>query len=479
MRRRNLSCLLALGLAGCMSGPNYAPPKTPTSQALQSGAFLRTGEAVQAQPVAQWWQGLGDPQLNVLVEQGLRSAPAIEAARARVRQARANLASARTNLLPSAGASALYAHADLPSGSLGGTTGDIDLYNVGFDAQWEVDLWGGKRRGAEAARADALGAEARLADTQVGLSAEIARTYVSLRAAEARLVLLRERRDLDRQLAALAGQRVAAGTQPRQALEAAQSQLERSEGDLASASAEVMALRDSLAVLTGAAPGALDGLAAGPVPLPPAEVAIGDPAGMLARRPDIRAAERRLAASTARIGEAQAKRFPTVSFMGILGLGGTSPGDLFDASQASTILLPRLSWNFLNFGRTAAGVRGAEAGRDEALAEYRGSVLSALQDAEVSLARFGAARAVFWRSGRSAGHAAEIARLQDMRARAGTLSQVDALEARRQAVGASLAEIQDRASVTIAYVALAKSLGLGWTDVTAKTAVRDKGSPHD
>jgi len=120
MRGCKLICLSALALAGCVSGPNYAPPPPPKSAALQSGVFLRAGEVSTAQPQAQWWLALGDPELNALVDQGLRDSPTVEAAAARVRQARAGLGAARANLLPSIGGSGLYAHADLPAGSLGG-----------------------------------------------------------------------------------------------------------------------------------------------------------------------------------------------------------------------------------------------------------------------------------------------------------------------------------------------------------------------
>jgi outer membrane protein TolC len=227
--------------------------------------------------------------------------------------------------------------------------------------------------------------------------------------------------------------------------------------------AEIAVLRDSLAVLTGSAPATLDDLAGGAIPLPPASVAVGDPAAMLARRPDIRAAERTLAAASAQIGVEEARRFPQISFMGLIGIGGSSAGDLLDASQISAIGLPRLSWSFLDFGRTAAAVRGAEAGRDVALAEYRASVLAALQDAEAALARYGAARTMFARSAQRRQRAEEIARLDGMRARGGTAAQSEAIEAQRSAIDARIAEANDRANLTLGYVALAKSLGLGWS----------------
>jgi outer membrane protein, multidrug efflux system len=367
---------------------------------------------------------------------------------------------------PSLGASALYAHADLPAGAIGGGEGGgnskIDLFNVGFDAQWELDLWGGKRRDAERASAEAGAAAARLADAQVALSAEIARTWIALRARQAELALLSERHGLETRLAQIAKARFAGGTAARQPIESALAQAERTEAEQAAAEADIAVLTDSLAVLTGAAPGALEPLSTGSIPLPPQTLAIGDPAAMLARRPDVRAAERQLAAASAKIGIEQARRFPSVSLMGIIGIGGTSAGDLFDSANISTIALPRLSWNFLDFGRAKAAVTGAEAGRDAALADYRGQVLAALQDAEGALARYGAARVALARAGSGSVHAREIARLQALRGRAGAATPADVIEAQRQAIGARLAEASARADLSQAYVAVAKALGLGW-----------------
>lgn len=447
----------AIIVTGCAAGPDYAPP------AIEAGrAFHRANEAEAAAPAVRWWEGLGDPQLSAMVERGLRDAPTIAAAESRVRQARAGLAGSRTNLLPVINASALYVRGELPDEALGGSSGSISLFNLGFDAQWEADLWGGKRRAVERARAQAGEAAAQLADAQVSLSAEIARTYVELRAREAGIALLDRRDTVEVKLIGIARSRLTGGTGTRQDLATALEQSERTRSEQASASAEAAALRDTLAVLTGQAPGALDSLQAGAVPLPPEQVSVGDPAEMLARRPDVMAAERRLAAATAGIGVERARRFPTVSLLGLIGIGGNSAGDLLEGSQISAIGLPRLSWSFLDFGRTAAAVRGAEAGRDVGLAEYRGSVLHALQDAEGALIRFGAARVSFARVSQAAIHANERARLEAMRADAGALPQASALDVRRQALDIELAETHARGRLALAYVALAKSLGLGW-----------------
>ena len=460
MTRLRLTFLVpALMLGACTAGTNYVPPST---TAIQAGKFVRAGDADAAAPVARWWEELGDPVLTGLIDKGLREAPGVAAAEARVRQARAGLTGARADRLPALGLSATYIRADLPDQALGNSSGSIELFNVGFDARWEADLWGGKHRAVEKARAQAEALAARLADAQVSLSAEIARTYVLLRMREASLALIDQRHDSEARIVELTRQRVARGTVGAQAGEAALIQRQRTESEQSALAAEIAVLRDGLAVLTGSTPGTLDDLADAAIPLPPASVAVGDPAAMLARRPDVRAAERQLAAAHAQIGIEEARRFPQVSLLGLVGIGGTSASDLFDSSQVLTAALPRLSWNFLDFGRTRAAVRGAQAGRDAALAEHDAAVLGALQDAEASLVRFGAARTAFGQSADIAKHAARMAALQNQRADAGTIARGEALEARRQSIDAQLAEVDKRAGVTLAFVALVKSLGLGW-----------------
>lgn len=457
-----IALLLLLGLGACTAGPNYNPPQPPSSSALRSGKFLRAGDTLVAAPVARWWEGLGDPVLTALVDKGLHEAPGIAAAQARVRQARAGLTTARANMLPSAGAGVTYIRAELPDQSFGSSSGSIDLFELGFDAQWEVDLWGARHRDIEKARAQAEAAAARLADAQVSLSAEIARTYVELRAREASLALIDERYQTETRNVELVRQRVARGTAPAQVGEAALIQLRQTVSEQAAMNAEVTALRDGLAVLTGSAPGSLDSQPRGAIPLPPASVSVGDPATMLARRPDIRVAERQLAASNAQIGVEEAKRFPQVTLLGLIGIGGPSAGDMFDSSQLLGAVLPRLRWDFLDFGRHRAAVESAKAGRDAAFADYDAAVLAALQDAEASLARFGAARTAFGQSTEAARHANRIAVLQDQRADAGTIARGDALEAHRQAIDSQLGEVDKRARVTLAYITLVKALGLGW-----------------
>ena len=255
-----------------------------------------------------------------------------------------------------------------------------------------------------------------------------------------------------------------AGTEAQ--VEQAEAQASHAAGEAARADAEAIVWRDALAVLTGQAPGALDGLpvasAVDGIPLPPAQVAIGDPGAMLARRPDIRAAKAAYAAATADVGEAEARRYPGISLLGLIGVGGSSVSNLITSGQGVAILMPRLTWDFPDLGRVRAGVRNARAEREAALAAYDGRVLAGLQDAEAALARFGAAREGALRAREGAAHTEAIATLEQQRADAGVIGRGDAIAARISANEAVLGAIQAREGLTLAYAALAKALGLGW-----------------
>ena len=310
----------ALLLGGCVVGPNYKGPPTVAPAAAASGAFHRAGDASPAQPAARWWAALGDPQLDALIDQALAASPDLEAARARLRQSRAGLKQSRANLMPSTEASALYLTPSTspPCSAAAAAAAGLDLYDTGFDATWEIDLFGGERRAVEGASAQAQALQADLEDAQVSLEAEVARAYVSLRDLQQRLANARSTAELETQMLALAKVRRAGGTASDLDVEQLQNQLESTRANLIPLQAQITDQLDRLAVLTGREPGALDAELSAPaaVPAPPASVAVGDPAALLRRRPDIRAAERRLAQQNALIGQRTADLFPKVQLLG-------------------------------------------------------------------------------------------------------------------------------------------------------------------
>jgi NodT family efflux transporter outer membrane factor (OMF) lipoprotein len=481
---RSYLLLGCAALAGCTVGPDYKAPPATASDAVARGTFVRARDAAftPVPGLARWWETLGDPTLTALVDDALAHSPTIDQATARIRAARAQLAQQRAAQLPAVSANATYLHATLPgvdigqgaeggsttdsggSGNSGGSSG-LDFYNLGFNASWELDLFGGGRRGVERTRATIGARVADLADAQVTLSAQVAQGYVALRDVQARIRLNRAATALQERQVALARQRHAAGTASLLDVERLRNQLESTQADAIPLGAQADEYLNQLAVLTGRAPGALD-TTLGPVvavPLPPARVAIGDPAAVIANRPDIRAAERTLVANTAAIGVNKAKELPGIRFLGILGLGGTSPGDVFDPGNLTTLLAPSLSWSLLDFGRNRAATRGSEADRDAADAAYRRTVLAALQDAENALSRFGNTRAQLGQLIRVEEGAARSARLNAQRVQAGTASLIDQLDIERRQVSAAIAVGQARAQLAQSYIAVNKALGLGWS----------------
>ncbi|HTY49216.1 MAG TPA: efflux transporter outer membrane subunit [Steroidobacteraceae bacterium] len=455
-----------LGLAACTVGPDY---KGPPAAAIPAGGFKRALAGTNAAaPVARWWTALGDPELDRLVGAALEASPTVEAAQARVREARANYMQQRAGLRPTTGSSALYLRTKNPLDPGGG---DLNLYTLGFDASWELDLFGGTRRAVEAAGAAAQASEASLRDVRVSLSAEVADAYVQLRDAQRRLALTRRNADIDAHLLDLMQIRRNGGTASDLDVERIVNQLDSTRATLGPLRALTLAQLDRLAVLTAQAPGALDAelAPAAAVPVPPATVAVGDPAALLRRRPDVVAAERRLAQSTAVIGQNVAALFPKVSLLGFLGFGATSAGTLFNGSSFTPVVAPLLQWTPFDFGRTRGRINQARAARDEAEADYHEAVLGALEDAETSLAQYGEQRGTVADLARVQQSAEKVYSMTEIRLRGGTAATTDVLDADTRRIQAELDYQQALAQLTRDYIALQKSLGLGWVEPAADT----------
>jgi NodT family efflux transporter outer membrane factor (OMF) lipoprotein len=451
-------------IAGCTLGPNYHGAPTAAPVAAHASSFNRAPkDATAATPAAAaWWKSLNDPQLDRLIEAALADSPDIRAAQARLRESRAGLRGQQSNELPKTSGSAAYLHAHLPSSPL--NISSASLYDVGFDATWEVDLFGGTRRAIEAASAEASAVDADLADTHVQLSAEIAQAYVDLRDQQQRIALVHESAELEERILTLTQQRREQGVASDLDVERIRTQVENTRETLIPLDAQITESLDQLAVLTGREPGALDIelTTAGQLPALPATVAVGDPAALLRKRPDIRAAEWRLVSANAQIGEHEADWFPKLTLIGDLGFTASDPGHLLRSNNFTWVGAPLLQWNGLDFGRTKAKVDQAKAGFDEAEAKYESTVLSALRDANVALSRYGHQRdnVVSLRNVETS--ATRAATLTQQRYQAGTSSALDWLDAERTRFSAQQNRISGDADLIKDYVALQKSLGLGW-----------------
>jgi NodT family efflux transporter outer membrane factor (OMF) lipoprotein len=476
------------GLGGCTVGPDYRGAPDVARSATQAGTFVRApaaGITSAAHAPSRWWESLGDPSLNALIDAALKNNPDLHAAQARLRQSRAQWQQQRAAELPSVSGNAAVlrmrepdisglrtsqpSSGDTSTGDQAANTshgrGPLQLYSAGFDASWEIDLFGGTRRAIEAASAQADAVDADLADTQVSLAAEVAQAYIDLRSQQRRLALANQSAQLEQKTLDLIRQRRERGVVPEADVERQTTQVENTKANLIPLDEQITESLDQLAVLTGQTPGALDRELAAPAPLPtlPASVPIDDPATVLKRRPDIRAAERRLAASNAQIGEHEADLFPKVKMLGFIGSSAGDPGHLLQKSAFTWLGVPYLQWDVLDFGRTRGAIRQAEAGRDEAAARYTQTVLGALQDANNALSRYGHQRESVLRLQQIEASADRSSTLMQQRYDAGASSLIDLLDTQRSQYSAQQNLVQGRAELLKDFVSLQKSLGLGWT----------------
>lgn len=462
----------ALLLSACAVGPDYRKPAPlpPVQQRLGEVSGPALSDAALPDT---WWRLFADPRLDALVEKALAHNSDIRIASANLQRARALLNQADAARLPTSTASGQYSYRRIGTGSLaaqGQTATNLpdgiktDFYSAGFDASYELDLFGGVSRGIEAARGDLGAAQAGLDAARVSIAAETTRIYAAAcgfgarSAAAAETVGLQQRtRDLTRRL--LSGGR---GTQ--RDVDQATILVEQARASIATFDAERRAALYALAVLTGEPPANADAALTSCSTLPSVAQAIpvGDGQALLARRPDVRQAERTLAADTARIGVATAALYPSITLLGSISLGGTSVGDLGKSKSLSYSLGPLISWNFPFNGAARARVRENKAIAEGSLAGFDKAVLTALQETEQALARLKGAldrEAALQRALTASNSAAFIA---DKRFGAGSDSFLQLLDAQRDRATARAAFAAAQADRAEAQVALFKALGGGW-----------------
>jgi multidrug efflux system outer membrane protein len=451
--------LAGLLLVGCASvGPDYTRPATAGPATFsEAPPGTHPGEIERT-----WWASFGDPVLDDLVTRARSSNLDLAVAAARVRQARAVLLEAGWSLAPTGAAQAGYERRRLTEAETGFGDVNIELYRIGADAAWEIDLFGRNRRGIEAAAADVESAEAMLAGAQVSVIAEIARVYFDLRGAENEVRALNALRANQAEGLEIVRQIRDVGAASELDLIQAESQLRAVEALAPEATRRVKAAHHALAILLGVRP---DQMNMAPEPytaVVPTNIAISDPAALLRRRPDVAAAERRLAASTARIGVATAELYPSVQVSGSLGLVAGSLDALGTGGAMSGFIAPVIRWAFLDMGRVRARIAGREAQAQEALAVYERTVLVALQETEDAFAGYTAAtEALQVRLERAAldRRAAELARIRFAEGE-GVFLQV--LDAERVRLDSQIAVVQAATAHRLAVVAIHKALGGGW-----------------
>jgi NodT family efflux transporter outer membrane factor (OMF) lipoprotein len=379
-------------LVGCAVGPNYRPPEPATPDEWHS--LPQTGlrvESPDAPTLAAWWTTLNDPALNDLIERALAGNTSVKQARARVIEARARRGISAAGFFPSLDASAAGSrtNSDSPSDGVSTpTTGSSDgeIYDAGLDSGWELDLFGGQRRALESATAQLAASEADLRDVLVTLLGDVALSYTDVRTAQARLTFAERNLDAQREVLDITRWRAEAGLATSLDVEQASSSYEQTRAAIPSLESSLAQSMNRLAVLTGAPPGALTEMLAErkAVPVAPMEIVAGVPADVLRRRPDIRAAERRLAAQTAQVGVATAALYPSLSLSGSITLQALNASDVLDGFRTDRAGLT-LSMPLFRGGELRQNINVQNALVDQALATYEGTVLAAYEEVENGL----------------------------------------------------------------------------------------------
>lgn len=449
-------------LAGCAVGPDVVAPST--SVAADYAASVEPAYASDAQLV-QFWERFDDPALGALIEQALAANHDLRIALANLNEARALLRQSRLELAPIVTAGAGYtealASADQAAGDRDARSSE--LYGAGFDAVWELDLFGRLRRNLEAGRATELARRADLHDVQLSVVAEVARNYFELRGGELELAVARRNADNQRQTLGLAQARFDAGSGTEFDLARAQAQLSSTLAILPAIQTRVAAARNRLAVLTGRAPEAAQSIPeTDAMPPLPRLVQVGKPEHLLRRRPDIRAAESRLAAATARIGVATADLFPRVQLIGEIGFAVADLDDAGHSPGETYAFGPSISWAAFDLGRVHARIQQSEAQADGALAVYERTVLLALEETENALVAYANARRELDHLAGGVEAGARAVALAHVRFDNGATGFLDVLDAERTQLEAEARLAQARTVAATRLIALYKSLGGDW-----------------
>lgn len=466
-----VSCLIAVGLAGCAVGPDYKETAPIVPDHWQSGELKpsKTGATVvDAEALKRWWQSFGDAQLNSLMEQALAGNLDIKIALARVDQARAERRGTRAELFPKVDVAAGAERNDNPfPGFAPGIK--FNLFELGFDALWEIDLFGRQQRRLEAATADLEGAAEQYRQSQVVLTSEIARTYVEYRSLQSQLGITRSNLKSQQHTLGLTERLNAEGVGTRHDVVRARAQSSATESQIPALEARLVSALRQLEVLAGRRPGSLDKQlnSDGAVPAVPAIGILASPAETIRHRPDLRVAERNLAAATAMQGAAIAELFPKISLSAFLGLRNTDIEELFKSAAFSYGTAANLLQPLLNFGRIRAGIDLADAKQREAYLTYEKAVLEALQETETAMTRYLKEEIRRQTLARTVADLKESVRLSNLRYTEGVSSFLDVLDAQRALYIAEIDLARSEAEAATSLIALYKALGGG---VNSKSA---------
>jgi NodT family efflux transporter outer membrane factor (OMF) lipoprotein len=474
----SVALLALIFVSGCMIGPDYNRPETPV--ASDWIARPDSGIAPDSEPVGPWWESFGDPVLTELIVEAYRQNPSLQAAGVRVLEGQARRGIAIGTIFPQTqNLVGEYRRNVASQNTVLGTSPDRDFnqFLLGFDVAWEVDFWGKFRRGIESADAQLLAAVADYDDVLVSLLAEVATNYIGIRTAEEQLGVARRNAEIQRKSYGIASQRAKEGAvsdvDPAQSatiLHATEAQIPVFEAQIDEQSATISAL-------LGVPPRRVEelvGTAAGTIPVPPERIAIGIPADLLRRRPDVRRSERLLASQSAQIGVAKADLLPQLSLVGSINLDAKDAAKFFEGRSFEAFGGPQFSWAILNYGRISNNVRVQDAEYQALVNDYTATVLGAQADVESAVAFLRGARESTVSLEKSVTAAIKVVDLVGQQYAEGAVDFTTVLLAQQLLVQQENLLVASRGQTALGMVTLYKGLGGGWQPWAGQSVVSDE-----
>jgi NodT family efflux transporter outer membrane factor (OMF) lipoprotein len=478
--RSAIAVAVTLTLTACAVGPDYRPPQPVTPdewhELPQTGVRV---ESPDAPSLAAWWTTLNDPQLNEFIERALADNKTVKQAYARVVQAHAQRAIAGSGFWPDIGASTTASRIESESnfnesGEVVSTVGES--YSAGVSASWELDLFGGRRRSYESATAQLAATEADLRDVLVILLGDVALSYVGVRTAQSRLDFAERNLESQREALDITRWRAEAGLTTVLDVEQANTSYEQTRAQIPSLESSLVQNRNRLAVLTGRAPGALEASLQErkPIPVAPVDIVAGVPADVLRRRPDIRGAERQLAAQTAEVGVATAALYPSLSLSGSISWQSLTASDLLDGFRNDRSGLS-LTLPIFNGGALRQSIKVQNALVDQALAAYEATVLAAYEEVENALDAWTSEQRRHEALVQAVGSARRAADLALVQYNSGLVDFQTVLTADRQLISLEDSLAVSDGERTANLIRLYRALGGGWSVFPTATTAASGG----
>lgn len=442
-------------LSGCLVGPDYQKPVFKLDSMWSSHSRETPSEPPE---LAGWWHRLNDPLLDKLVTDAIAGNNDVASAKAKVREARASLWQTTGTLFPTLDGSA-SGNRNKPAGG-----SERSQYRSGLDSSWEIDLFGANRRAVEAAKYGLDGAKEDMRATMLTLIGDVATNYAEIRGLQQQIALAERTAVAQRRTAQLTKDKFSAGAVSQLDVSNAEGQAATTEAGIPQMQANLATTIHRLSVLTGQSPTALNDIMAktGKIPEPEWPIPAGVPADILLTRPDVRLAERQYAQATARIGQKEAQRYPSLTLTGNISTAATQPGELGKSSSISWSVGPGISVPIFEGGQRIAAVEVARAQRDQSFVAYRNSVLTALEDVENALVSLKKEKERSAKLAVAANSYSKALTLSRSLYQSGNTSFLELLNAERSHYSSEQSLIESRVSITKDYISLMKALGGGW-----------------